>query len=96
MCRKLKGRNINTAIISKTKKKLRETKDLNRFTMIDVGVDQQKQISSRVEILIDQNWKLRVESDTYVSEKILTVRFKTGRNYLALVGLYAPEKGRKN
>ena len=59
------------------------------------GVDQQKQASSGVALLKDQNWKSRVESYTYVSKRVLTVRFKTCRNYLTVVGVYASEEGRK-
>ena len=45
--------------------------------------------------MIGQKWKSRVESNTHVSEGLLTVPLKTCRNYLRVVGLYAPEEGRK-
>lgn len=54
----LKERNIYIVIISKKKTKLRGTKDLDKFTMIYSGVDQQKQAISGMKVLVDQKCKL--------------------------------------
>ena len=63
--------------------------------MIYSGVDQHKRASSGIAILIDQKWKSKIESYTYINDRIISVRFKTCRNYLTVIGGYALKKGKK-
>lgn len=46
-----------------------------------------------VAILIDNKWKNKLCTYTYVNEWIVTVRQKTDRGYLTTIGVYAPEEG---
>lgn len=95
LCRELKNRNINIAIITETKKKFKGTKDLDGYVMIYSGVEGNKRASSGVAILIDHKWKTRIESYKYINERIVEVRFRISRGYLTIIGVYAPEEGKK-
>ncbi|KAJ4431193.1 hypothetical protein ANN_19790 [Periplaneta americana] len=91
----LKQRNINIAVITETKKKLRGTKDLKNYTLIYSGVEQTQRAVGGVGILIDEKWKRKIESYVYINERIVIVRFKIDRGHLCVIGLYAPEEGRR-
>ena len=53
----LKKPNIDTAVITETKNKLKGTKDLSKYFLLYSGVPQNKRALSGVVILIKQNWK---------------------------------------
>lgn len=91
----LKQRNINIAVITETKKKLRGTKDLKNYTLIYSGVEQTQRAVGGVGILIDEKWKRKIESYVYINERIVIVRFKIDRGHLCVIGVYAPEEGRR-
>lgn len=71
LCSKLKGRNINTVIISETKKKLKRSK-INGFALIYSEVDQHKHTGSAVAIISISKMKSKTESYTYIRDRILT------------------------
>lgn len=48
-----------------------------------------------VGILIDEKWKRKIESYVYINERIVIVRFKIDRGHLCVIGVYAPEEGRR-
>ncbi|XP_022204516.1 craniofacial development protein 2-like [Nilaparvata lugens] len=95
LMQELKQHKIHLAVITETKKKLKGTKDWGEFIEIWSGVDQNRRASAGVMVLVDQRWKNRIESYSFVSERIIRVRFKMDRGYLTLFGTYAPEEGKK-
>lgn len=91
----LKEKHTHIAVITETKKKLKGTKELNDYTMIYSGVPQNIRAKCGVAILVDNKWKTRIEYYTYVNERIITVRLKVDRGHLTIIGVYAPEEGKK-
>lgn len=91
----LRKQKVNIAIITETKKKLKGTKDMNDYTMIYSGVSQEKRACCGVAILIDNKWKSKIVNYTYINERILITRLKIDRGHLTILGVYAPEEGKK-
>ena len=83
---------IDVALITETKKKLRGTVDLSKYTMIYSGVTQNARAG--VAILMNMKWKDKIHSYEWLNERITTVRFKIDRGYLTLICVYAPDDGR--
>lgn len=59
------------------------------------GVEQNRRACAGLSVLVDQKWKNKIDSYTFVNERILTIRFKVERGFLTVIGVYAPEEGRK-
>ena len=91
----LSKKGINIATITETKKKTKGTKDMNKYTMIYSGVEQECRAKCGVAILIDRKWKNKLESYTYINERIVTARFRVERGHMTVIAVYAPEEGKK-
>lgn len=63
--------------------------------MVYSGVPQCRRACSGVAILANNKWKNKITSYTYVNERIITTRFKIDRGHLNIIGVYAPEDGKK-
>jgi len=63
--------------------------------MIYSGVDQNERARCGVAILIDKKWTPKIESYSYINERIVTTRLKFDRGHLTVIGVYAPEEGKK-
>ena len=71
-----KKANIGIAVITETKKKLKGTKDLSEYLLQYSGVPQNKRATPGVVILVKQNWKKRIQSYNYISDRIINTRIK--------------------
>lgn len=91
----LMSKRINIAVISETKLKCKGTKDLDNYVMIYNGKPQNERASSGVAILIDKKWKNKLHSYTFINDRILMTRFNIERGHLTIIGVYAPEEGKK-
>jgi exonuclease III len=79
----LKEKNINIAVITETKKKLRGTTDVGNDMMIYSGVDQERRGSSSVCTLADSKWKeKKIKEYSFVNERMVTARFQVQRGYI--------------
>lgn len=94
LIRELNNQNIDIVVLTETKKKLKGTKDIGNYILIYSGVPQDRRACSGVAILINNKWRSKIISYKYVNERIVTVRLKIDRNYLNIVGVYAPEEGK--
>ena len=90
---KLKG--INIAVISETKEKLKGTKMIGTYTMLYSGVTQETRAQSGVALIIDHKWTSRKTDYSFVNDRIITVRLKTNRGHMTIIGVYGPEEGRE-
>lgn len=91
----LSDRKIDIAVITETKKKMQGTIDLEKYTMIYGGVPMEQRASAGVAVLVNSIWKKKIHSYTWYSERIIVLKFKIDRGYLSIIGVYAPEDGRK-
>jgi len=89
---KFKGINV---VISVTKKKLKGTKMLGKYTMLYSGVSHKTRAQSDVALIIDQKWTSQITNYSFVNDHIITVRLKTNRGHITITGVYAPEEGRE-
>ena len=90
---KLKG--INIAVIFETKEKLKGTKMIGTYTMLYSGVTQETRAQSGVALITDHKWTSRITDYSLVNDRIITVRLKTNRGHMTIIGVYAPEEGRE-
>ncbi|XP_039280839.1 uncharacterized protein LOC111056792 [Nilaparvata lugens] len=95
LMKELKHRKVNVAVITETKKKLKGTKDWGDYVEVWSGVEQNRRACAGVMVLVDRKWKNRIESYAFVDERAIRIRFKVDRGFLTLIGVYAPEEGRK-
>ena len=82
---------VDIAIIPETKKKLKDLTELADYMLIYNGVTGGKRAAAGVAKMIQKRLKNRIHSYQFVNEHILTVRYKTIREYTALVAVYSPE-----
>ena len=87
---KIKG--VNVAVISETKQKLKGTKIIGNHTMLYSGVSQQTRAQSGVALIIDHKWTSRITNWSFVNDRIITVRLKTNRGHIIIIGVHAPEE----
>jgi exonuclease III len=92
--KELKAANIDIAIIPETKKKLKVTKDLRYYVLLYSDVNRNKTAAAGKVILVQQKWKNKIDSYSFVNERILTLRYTTTRGYMTMLGVYAPEEGK--
>ena len=67
---------------------------IGNYTMLYSGVSQETQAQSGVALIIDHKWTSRITSYSFVNDRI-TVRLKTNRGHITIIGVYAPEEGRE-
>jgi exonuclease III len=60
-----------------------------------LGVPTEQRASSGVAILIKQKWKNRIVSYSWISDRIISLKCKTGRSLMNIIGVYAPIEGNK-
>lgn len=94
--KELKDMKVDIAVITETKKKLKGSKELEDYIMLYSGVPGNKRASSGVAVLLRKEWKTRIHSYNFINDRIINVRIKVHRGYLTIVGIYAPEEGRKD
>jgi len=44
---------------------------------------------------MDHKWTSRITNYTFVNDRIITVRLKTNRWHIYIIGVYVPEEGRE-
>lgn len=91
----LEERKTNIAVITETKKKTKGTREIDDWVNIYSGVEQRERAKAGVAMYVDKKWKKCITSYTYINERMLRVDFKMNRGNLTVIGVYAPEEGRK-
>lgn len=91
----LKRANVDICLLTETKKKMKGTTELKDYILLYSGVAQTKRASAATAILVKKQFRNKIHSYNFVSERIMNVRLKTARGHLTVVCIYAPEKGRK-
>jgi hypothetical protein len=90
----LKEREINIAAITEMKKKLTGTKEIGDYTMIYRGVPRNRSACCVVGLLIDKEWKTKIQSYIFINERIVIARFKINRGHLTVIGVMLLNKVR--
>jgi hypothetical protein len=62
--------------------------------MIYSRVPLNRRASCGVALLVNKEWRNRITSYEYISERTVTTKLKIDRGHLMIVGVYAPEEGR--
>ena len=94
LCEELENNQIQIAVITETKKKLKGTNELKNYIMLYSGVNQEERAAAGVAILINNQIKDRIRSYKIVNSRIIVLRISVDRGYLTIIGVYAPEEGR--
>lgn len=63
--------------------------------MIYSGVPEDRRACSGVTILINNKWKSKIISYSFINDRIVTGKFRIDKGYLIVVSVYAHEKGMK-
>ena len=92
----LKKANVDIAVISGTKKKLKGSQELDDYILLYSGVPTNRRAAAGVAIMITAKFKKRIHSYVFVNERILQLRCKLQRGYLTLLAVYAPKRGKQN
>jgi hypothetical protein len=58
-------------------------------------VSQQTRAQSDIALIIDHKWTSRITNYSFVNGRIITVRLKTNRGRITIIGVYAREEGRE-
>ena len=70
----LKTKEINLAIITETKKKHKDLKDIEDYIMIYNGAAQYQRTVCGIAIFINRKWKRKLDSYRWLNERIITLR----------------------
>lgn len=87
--------NVNLAVVTETKKKLKGSKYVENYAMFYSGVDQQERAAKGVAIFVDRKWESRIKEVQYVNDRIILLKLKHERGHLVVIGVYAPEEGKR-
>ena len=68
---------------------------VGNYTMLYSGVSQKTRTQLDVALIIDQKWTSRITDYSFVNDHIITVRLKTNRGHITIIGVYAPEEEKK-
>jgi hypothetical protein len=58
------------------------------------GVNRNKRRAAGIRILVQEKSKNKTDTYSFVNERILTLRYKTIRRYMTILGVYAPDEGK--
>lgn len=95
LIKELEEMKVNISVITETKKKMKGTDQIGKHIMIYSGVTAKQRAAKGVATIVDEKWKTRIESYAFIDERILTTIFKIPRGQLVVIGVYAPEEGKK-
>jgi hypothetical protein len=68
---------------------------ISNYTMLYSGFSKESRAQSGVALIIDHKWTFPMTNYSFVSDRIISVRLKTNRGHITIVGLYAPVEGRE-
>jgi len=87
-----KKANVDIALIPETKKKLKNSQELDDYILFYSGVPTNKRAAAGIAIMIKAKFEKIIHSYIFVNERILQLRYKLQREYLTLLAVYAPEE----
>ena len=56
--------------------------------MLCNGVSQETRAQSGIALIIDHKWASRITNYSFVNDRIITVRLKTNRGHITIIGVY--------
>ena len=68
---------------------------IGNHTMLHSGISPKTRPQSGVALIIGHKWTSRITNYSFVNERIITVRLKTNRRHITIIGVYALEEGRE-
>lgn len=89
----LEIQNIDVTVVTETKKKGKGTMEIGESILIYSGVEKDQRAQSGVGILIKKSLKKQIISYSYINDRIITLKMKTGRSNCWIIGIYAPVEG---
>jgi hypothetical protein len=90
----LKKRKIDIIIVTETQKKAKGTEEIDDYIFIYSGVEEEKGAAAGVGIILRKRLKSRIIRYSWISERITTIKIKTGRSHCYIIGAYAPVEGK--
>ena len=69
-------RKIDTAIITETQKKNKESDNIGNYAMIYCGVPANEWASSGVAFAIRKDWKHKIQEYTWISDRIIETKIR--------------------
>ena len=86
---------IDFAAIPETKKKLKGSKYIEDYMMLYSGASRNERASKGIALYIHKKWEDRLTNYEFVSDRIITARIRLERGNATIIGVYAPEEGRR-
>jgi len=68
---------------------------IDNYLMLHRGISQETGAQSGIPLIRDHKWTSRITNYSFVNERFITVRVKTNRGHITIIGVYAPEEGRE-
>jgi hypothetical protein len=85
---------LTRASVPETKKKLKGSQELKDYILFYNGVESSKRAAAGIAVMVKNKWKYRKDSDSFINERKLEIRYKIIRGYMSFVGVYAPGEGK--
>jgi hypothetical protein len=63
--------------------------------MLYSGFSQETRAQSRIALIIDHKCTSRITNYSFVNNRVTSVRLKTNRGHITIIGIYVPEEGRE-
>lgn len=93
--KEMENRNIDMLVVSETKKKGKGSEEIGDYIFLYSGVEREKRAASGVGIMLHKRLKSRILGYSWISDRIITLKFRTGRSHCNIIGVYAPSDGNK-
>jgi len=68
---------------------------IGNYLILYSGVSQETGAQSGIALITDHKWTSLITNYSFVNNRIITVRLKTNRQHITIIGIYAPEEGRE-
>ena len=68
---------------------------IGNYLLIYSGFFKETRAQSGITSIIDHKWTYQITKYLFVNDRTITVRLKTNRGHVTIIGLYVPEEGRE-
>jgi hypothetical protein len=66
---------------------------IGNYSMIYSGLSKETRSQSDIALIIHNKWTSRITNYSFVNDRLITVRLKTNRGHINVIGDYDPEEG---
>jgi hypothetical protein len=81
---------IDILVVTEKKKKGKGSEEVGKYYFIYLGIQKEKMAASGIGIMIKRSLKKRIIPYSWVSDRIVTLKLRTGRSHCLIIGVYDP------